>query len=363
MPPRQAHSSRGKPAGKQAAGPRRGFKPQRPLPGRMDEVDLAIVQRIGVSPFLVWPHPPAATTVAALARALRVSKETVRRRLAAMEEARFLAGRMMVPNFRALGLNSCTVHFRATDAGRKSEAVPAIAALDGVLAAYDMLGPDVCVDLCFRDEADRHAKVAAIDGLLGGASSSLFLDLPLPALARPLSPLDWRIVLAHMGDATRAPEEVGAELGVSGRTVRRRLAALVSGGAVDVVGNFDPGRLNGHLMVYLLLRLRPGAGRNEAKAVQRAFRRRWLAQWSPPERDLADVVIVTVAASAGEADDLRREAITVPAVARAETLVLSGVASRPEWLGAAVQERAAPRPVPAPGRQAVVTVARARRRR
>lgn len=308
----------------------------------MDELDLEILQRIGGAPFLVWPHSPASSTPAALARSLHVSKETIRRRLADLEASGVLAGRSLAPNYRALGLNCCTVHIRAKDATRKGEAVGKVAALDGVLAAFDMLGPDLCVDLCFRDEADRRAKVAAIMRLVGPGATSLFLDVPLPALARPLTPLDWRIVQAHLQDALRAPEAVGVELGVSARTIKRRMAALVAGGAIDVIGNIDPGRLTGHFLVYLLVRLRPSASRAEAQAVQRAFRRRWLAQWSPPERELADVVIVTVADSAGAADALRREAMTIPAVARAEVLVLSSVVSQPAWLLAAVAERAAP---------------------
>lgn len=328
----------------------------------MDELDLGILQRIGGAPFMVWPHPPESTTPAALAKSLRVSKETVRRRLAELQAAGVLNGRVLVPNYRALGLNCCTVHFRARDAGRKSDAVPKVAALDGVLAAFDMLGPDLCVDLCFRDEGDRAAKVQAIAKLLGGGATSLFLDVPLPALAKPLTPLDWRIVQAHLADFDRSPEAVGAELGVSGRTVKRRLAALVAGGAVDVVGNIDPGRIAGHFLAYLLVRLRPGAGRTEAQAVQRAFRRRWLAQWSPPERDLADVVIITVADSAGAADALRREAMTIPVVASADVLILSGVASQPAWLLAAVAERAAsPGPPKAKAAEPRLVVPRRRR--
>lgn len=332
----------------------------------MDETDLEIIRRVGVAPFLVWPHPPETTTVAALAKGLKVSKETVRRRLADLERSGAFAGRILVPNFRALGLNSCTVHFRAKDAGRKSDALPKVAALDGVLGAYDMLGPDLCVDLCFQDEDDRQAKVDAIDEWLGGASTSVFLDIPLPKLAKPPTTLDWRIVLAMSGDATRSPDEVGAELGVSGRTIKRRLAALVAGGAVDIVGNFDPGRVQGKLVTYLLLRLRSGAGRADVQTIQRVFGRRWLAQWSPPERDLADVVIVTVAASAREADDLRREAMSLSQVARAETLILSGVASQPAWLTQAIQGRATqaskPRKPKSTGRLAPIPVVRPARR-
>lgn len=306
----------------------------------MDELDLEILQRIGAAPFLVWPHPPAGTTTAGLARALGVSKETIRRRLSALASSGVLMGRSVAPNYRALGWNCCTVHFRTEDAQRKATALAEVAALDGVLAVFDMLGPDVCVDICFEDEADRRRKVAAMQERIGPCSVSLFLDVPLPAVEKAPSALDWRIIEALLADATRQPEDVAKDLHVSARTVKRRVAAMHASGAIDVVGNVDPSRFVGHFLAYLLVRLHPGSGRADATRVVHAFRRRWVAQWSPPDRDLADVVIVALVTSSGAADDLRKEAMSMAEVARAEVLILSRVESRPAWLASAIAQRA-----------------------
>lgn len=329
----------------------------------MDDVDVALVKRLGVAPFLSGIRPLEDLTPTRLAKDLGISIETVRRRLAALTSAGVLAGRSAWPNTRHLGLHAATLHFRLDGKARKSSVLAEAAAFDGVLAAFDFVGPDVCVDVCFRDEADRANKTLQLQRLLGAASAAVFLDFPLPIVKRPLTPLDWRILQALRGDADCDLQTLADALHVSRRTVRRRVDAMVKEGSLDVVANFDPGQMDGHLLGYLLVHFEPQAGRTGMHAVLRALERRWIGQWSPPDRQLGHLAVVLVVKSPRELEDMRREVESMAHVAHVEALLLQGARPGSGWLDAAIASHVQPRHRAAEPPVQAVVAAQPRRKR
>ncbi|HEX9816067.1 MAG TPA: winged helix-turn-helix transcriptional regulator [Candidatus Thermoplasmatota archaeon] len=219
-----------------------------------------------------------------------------------------------------------------------------VAKLDRVIDAFAMLGGDVCVDLCYSDEEDLARRLAAIREQLDAPAPLAFFEYALPSIGRRLVATDWRILASVRRDPSRTLDDVAVELGLSRRTVKRRLAAMQAQGAVDLAYMFNPGRLRGGLMVYLLVGMREASTRTEARAVVNAFKDRWIAQWSPPDARLGHVVLVTTADSAAEVEAQRREAESLGSVAHAQALVLHDAASAPAWIDEEIARRAGAAP-------------------
>jgi DNA-binding Lrp family transcriptional regulator len=303
----------------------------------MDETDLQIMRRMGVAPFLVWPHPPSSLRPSALGRSLKVSTDTVKRRLAALRQAKVFHGTMVFPNPRLLGLRMASFHFRQ-GASRRRVPPQDVARVEGVLGVFDMVGGDRCIDVAFGTTTARDRLLAELTHMLG-AHSSHFVDYAAPSPGK-LSPLDWRILQALRAGPDTTLEQAAQRLGVSGRTVKRRFDRMVEQGAVDVIGLFDPGAMAGHLLVDLVFHLAPGSGQTDAASIVNTFRSRWVAQWSPPDRRLGHLALVVVASSARELEDLRREGESLACVERCEALVVESARESWEWMDAAITARA-----------------------
>lgn len=331
----------------------------------MDDVDLQLMRRMGVAPFLAWPHPPASLRPAALGRALKISTDTVKRRLAALSKAGVFHGTRVFPNPRLFGLQMASFHFRMGEATRRRVPPAAVAAVPGVLGVFDMVGGDRCVDVAFPDHEARERLRTELSGLLG-ATSSHFVDYATPAPARDPTPLDWRLLQALRAAPGTTVEQAAEAVGVSARTGKRRFDRMVKEGHLDVIGLFDPGALKGHLLVDLVFHFRTGAGPADVPTVLNAFRSRWVAQWTPPDHRLGHLALVVVAGSARELEDLRREGESLACVDRCDPLVIEGALERWDWLDAEIAKRAAlqARP-PAAAREAATfrprTAARSRK--
>jgi DNA-binding Lrp family transcriptional regulator len=321
----------------------------------MDEVDLQAMRRIGLAPFLVWPHPPQSIRPAALARELKVSPDTIKRRLADLRAAGVYHGTLVFPNPRLLGLRMASLHFRLGEAARRLVPPEAVTAVPGVIGVFDMVGGDRCVDVAFGAESGRETLQGELSSLLGAASSH-FVDYASPAPAS-MSPLDWRLVQALRTAPDTTLEQAAQAVGVSQRTAKRRFDRMAKEGCIDMVGLWDPGAMQGHLLVDLVFRLAQGAGPQDVPTILNAFRSRWVAQWSPPDRRLGHLTLVVVARSARELEDLRREGESLACVERCDALVLESARESWGWLDALVAQRAgAGQEAPAaPARRAVVT--------
>lgn len=322
---------------------------------RVDQLDLQIIRRMGIAPFLVWPHPPTSLRASELGRALKVSADTVKRRIAALSRSKIFHGTQVFPNPRLFGLRTASFHFAMSGSRRARVKPEAVAKVRGVLGVFDMVGGDRCVDLAYADEASLETIRTELSRLLE-AESHHFVDYPMPRVSTHLSPLDWRILQALRARPSTTLEEAATALGLSLRTVKRRFDRMAKGGALDVIGLFDLGAVEGHLMVDLLFHLKPGAGREEVPKILNTFRSRWVGQWSPPDRSLGALALVVVARSARELEDLRREGESLSIVERCDALVLESAREDWDWIDLEIARRAGVHAPPGPNAPAVEAV-------
>lgn len=306
----------------------------------MDALDVRIVRELGIMPFSVWPHPPTALKPRAIAERLHVSVDAVKDRLRGLERDGVIRGYEIYPNFRHFGLQLASYRFRLTDEAKRVRATQDAENADGVFLITGFLGSDVCIDICHRSPQELQRRMSLLSRLMGDATPTAFYEYALPPVPRELSPLDWRILQAMRGDPRRSLDELADDIGVSGRTVKRRYERMAQEGAFDIVANFDPGALQGYTLFLLMLSLRPGATERESRSALNAFGDRWFYSWSPPGLPNSSIYAAMLGASMGEIEAVRREAETISVVARAETLVPVDLRSNARWIDEAIAERA-----------------------
>jgi DNA-binding Lrp family transcriptional regulator len=77
-----------------------------------------------------------------------------------------------------------------------------------------------------------------------------------------LTPLDMRIVASLKEDARKPVGDIASEIGVSAKTVARRLENMISEGSIDLVVPMDPTKC-GDIVSLVHVQLKEGAGKKE----------------------------------------------------------------------------------------------------
>jgi DNA-binding Lrp family transcriptional regulator len=298
----------------------------------MDALDMRLLRTMGTGAFEHGPRHPDALKPAGLARAVGTTRQTVEARLARLEERGILQGYDLYPNLRHLGLEWAIYHFRAPDPESATRCFEGIDATNGVAGVYSFLTPDVCVDIYWASEEERAAELA-------GVSPHAMYKREMPPVRRVLSRLDWRILQALRGDARKSPEAVGAEVGVSARTVKRRLEEMARDNAFDVCARVALENAPYTIPLAFLLRFGPEAGRETSLALMREFDERCLSAWVPPAAALGDYDMLLYAESMAEIEALRKRAQGIAGVKEVHVLPYSGGRVDVGWLDRLIQER------------------------
>lgn len=304
----------------------------------MDDTDFRLLQAMGFQPYTTDIPPADSVRPARLARRVGLGVKAVKERIARMEADGVIAGYSAFPNLAHFPLSWTSFHFRVPE-DRKQEFLKAIEPLDGVVGTYQFLGRDVCVDLFFRDAAERDRRVRVLSGLAGVAPWE-FYDNAKPAIGRALSNLDWRIVRALRNDAKQPLPAVARILRVTPRTVKSRFDRMVHEGSLWVVPAIDLSKIPGFVPFALLVYVRPDA-RGGAKVVLHAVEPDLVHGWVPPSPQLGSFVFFLRARTTAGVEAAVARVRALAAVERVEMLVPTGYTRSLGWLDEAIDRRIA----------------------
>ncbi len=215
---------------------------------RLDDLDVRIIKELGSPGSPQWN---VRETYSNIGRRIGVDEETVRRRLKRAEAMGSLPGWKMMINPHLLGCRAAGVDIEVRDEEKKDEAVAAILRVDGVVKALDFRGKGLQVTLFYPDDDALKGKTEVIRSICGGAEPTVW-EIRFPSPSTRMKGIDWRIVDAMLDDARRSLESVSGSVGVSVRTVERRLTALANGRAVYLQGTPNFRRFAGLSCVFLV---------------------------------------------------------------------------------------------------------------
>ncbi len=305
----------------------------------MDDVDVRIIREMGIRPYLTRPKDPDALKPSHLARRLGCSVNTVKTRVARMEQDGVIAGYQVIPNLRHLGLTGVAYYFTAPLDAEKEAAMAAIAKMEGLLEIHDFLGRGFCIDFTHADGPGLERSLAILSKITGETNPVKFYERDMPLVTRELTNLDWRILSALRFNAKKPLDEVAEELGVTGRTVRARHSRMASEGSFFAVPMLDPSRAGGLFLFEILLYIEP----DQFDAVTAEFHRRMdgahVYAKAPSTPELGHWDALVFAQNTAEVERLRALAGSIPGVTRAEAWLFRGLHDHGGWLDDAISAK------------------------
>lgn len=309
---------------------------------------------MGLQPFLTWPHPPERLKAAKIAKSLGLSPDTVKERVARLQRDSTIQGYEMYPNFGHLGLVPTTYHFRVEETIKKTRALEEVSRADGVVGIYNFVGPDVCVDLAHRGGHDLTRKLKHVGGLLGVEQASYAcFDFHLPKVDRSLTSLDWRIIRGLRGDALKSFGDVGKELGISARTVRRHFDRMVKEGSFDIVPIVDLGAITGFILYELAILFDSVQTERSKNPLLEMSAGALCSAWPMPDKERHGMTLLMLAKNVAEIEAFRRRAEALPGVKQVDALLPTDSMTNDAWIDESIAMRIRE---PDPASEAVVAL-------
>jgi DNA-binding Lrp family transcriptional regulator len=306
----------------------------------MDALDVQILRSMGILPFVYGARGPDAVKPSRVARRLDISTKTAKARLQRLEDEGVIAGYQIYPNLRHMGFEWRSYFFRVPQ-GKKEGLRPALRAVDGLVGILDFFGPDLCVDLYYRDEPELQRRLRLVAELLGAPRAFEWYENRMPRVAGDLSNLDWRIVKALRMRARTPPPELSKAIGVTARTIRRRLSRMVAGGGIDVVPLINPAFMKDALPSAFLFRLDPDRAQAAIGAIEQTFDLSFLSAWVPPSPEAGHFLALLTAKRMADIDDMRRRAAELYGVESVETFIPTDRWYVEDWIDEALDRKIA----------------------
>jgi DNA-binding Lrp family transcriptional regulator len=203
---------------------------QRPV-----DLDIRIMKELASPSSFRWDIRESYSSIAAK---IGVDEETVRRRINRARESGFLKGWQVVLNPHVVGLESAGAQLTIDKEERKSSVISQIEHLEGVVIMIDFHGKGLRVIFYHKDERDLAKKIQKFNSVCQ-SNQAIVWKGGFPPSSLELKATDWQIVKALRKDPRRSPSEIAEEVGVSIRTVKRRITALTKGMAFYLLPMLD----------------------------------------------------------------------------------------------------------------------------
>jgi DNA-binding Lrp family transcriptional regulator len=297
----------------------------------LDDLDMKIIREIDSPNSPRWK---VRVSYGEISRKLGVDEETIRLRVKrARERGAFPTWRLMV-NPHLLDCDQVSLELEVDAEERKPQAISQIKLVDGVTKIVNYRGKGLEVTLYSQGGASLARQVRLIESICGSRHSSLWTSrFPRPAVQ--LRKLDWKIVKALGDDVAGDLDEVAKSLGVSTRTVQRRLQAMTEGKAVFLSGAPRVDAVGGVACCFVVF-CPEGRGKGPLDATIRAeFGRVGHIDTSPEEYSHIGVPCENLA----EADRLLNRLKAVDGVREVSMHIMSEILLVREWLGGEVDRR------------------------
>ncbi|MHB1470564.1 MAG: AsnC family transcriptional regulator [Thermoplasmataceae archaeon] len=213
-----------------------------------DDLDVRIIKELGNPDSLQWN---VRETYSSIAGRLGVDEETVRRRLKGAERLGSLPGWRMMVNPRLIGCGAVNIQLEVKGEKRKADIISELRKIDGIVKILDFRGEKLLLTLYYQDEASLKTKKDKICSISDCTEPIAWeLDFPEPQIR--MKTTDWKIIGSMLDNARRSLKDVSESVGVSVRTVERRLNEMSESRAVYLQGTPNFSKFAGLSCVFIV---------------------------------------------------------------------------------------------------------------
>lgn len=190
-----------------------------------------------------------------IARKLGVDDQTVRSTISRMKRTGFLKGWTIAlnPHILEMECGNVLVEGGQKPTAPKDQVISQLQDLDGVVAVFNFLdGAGVRLVFFYEDDGDFERKTRLVSSICGVSSPYASWKIPFPANRVKLKKTDWEIIRSLLRDSRKNVSETAKDVGVSTRTVRRRLDILTQGNSFYPSPVVDAKKVDGFLYHFVV---------------------------------------------------------------------------------------------------------------
>lgn len=246
----------------------------------MDSLDVGILRELSREQIVWFGRLDPRLSAAEIGRRLHVDRATIGARLRSWERQGFLLGHQVVPS--PLVFDACIAggNLRVDRLGTKPRILDDLSLVPGVISAVDHNGEWIALLYAFgRDEElDRSRRLVARLTGVGEVTPCVPFAAPEPTMVP--TKLDFRILDDIKSNPRRTFVEIARSVGISPKSLVRRLEQLVGGRALWYLPILDFTRYDRAVVARLVVSLQPGRGPGEVTT--------WVARHVPGLTHLAE---------------------------------------------------------------------------
>ncbi len=194
-------------------------------------------------------------SLADLSKKLRVNDQTVRSALKRMEDSGFLKTWSAILNPHIFNMEAGSV---LLESGReasisKDEIVTQLKLIEGVVIIFRFHDePGFRVIFYYEDQNDLDRKLRLMCSICRTSHPPQSWELNYPSSKMKLKRTDWQLIRILLINSRGNTSDIAASIGVSSRTVRRRLALLTQSNVFFVDPVVDIKRIEGFLYLFIV---------------------------------------------------------------------------------------------------------------
>jgi len=187
-----------------------------------------------------------------VARKLRIDEVTIRNRIKGLQQSGFLKGWQLVVNPSLLGVKLSQLWFDVRPPSAKDDLVRKLSLIHGALAISDYYGSSLTLIIMYETESSARKEFELI-ARISNAESLVRASIPFPGCTIELTHTDWRIMKAIQTNPRQSYPVISREVGISQKTVRRRLQRMIEERALFVIPSLNPKALDGAIIADLVI--------------------------------------------------------------------------------------------------------------
>jgi DNA-binding Lrp family transcriptional regulator len=202
-----------------------------------------------------WLRKSGRESYVELAKNLGIDDQTVRSTISRMQKSGFLKAWSISLNPHILGMECGSVLISAGEGASppKNKIISRLRDVEGVVAIFSFLD-DSGLRLVFfyEDAEDLERRVRLISSICGVSRPYASWTIPFPPCRMKLKKTDWQIIRYLLKDSRKNASEIGKGVGVSTRTVGRRLALMTNDNCYFPNPVVDAKKVDGFLYHFVI---------------------------------------------------------------------------------------------------------------
>jgi len=228
----------------------------------LDGLDLRLLKGLVVNNGVPPGIPVLRKSFRSMGKELGVDQGTIRKRIKRFQENRILKGWYLSVNPGVEGNDIIHAWFEVEDESAKGDLIRRLLSVAEVERACNYLGPKISIVLFSKKGRDHDTMLRRLTGLLG-PGVSLHKQGVIVTSSPRLKKTDVEIIASLRRDPWKPFAAISDEIGLSARTIKRRVASLSEEGAIYMLPIIDLKALQGTIPLELLTDYASSGARTE----------------------------------------------------------------------------------------------------